>query len=147
MKGGGREPWLRLSGARRLPAIRQATVSECGLACVAMIVAYHGRGEDLVSLRRRFPVSANGATLDTLIDVFEALELAPRALRCELAEVRRLRTPCILHWGLNHFVVLRKAARDSLVIHDPAQGRLRVPAGEADAVASPNFAEEGRCRS
>jgi ATP-binding cassette subfamily B protein RaxB len=132
MKGGGREPWLRLSGARRLPAIRQATVSECGLACVAMIVAYHGRGEDLVSLRRRFPVSANGATLDTLIDVFEALELAPRALRCELAEVRRLRTPCILHWGLNHFVVLRKAARDSLVIHDPAQGRLRVPAGEAD---------------
>lgn len=132
MIAGLSEPWLRLSGARRLPAIRQSTVSECGLACVAMIATYHGRSEDLVSLRRRFEVSANGATLNSLIGVFESLGLAPRALRCELAEVRRLRTPCILHWGLNHFVVLRKAAGNSLFIHDPAQGRLRVSAREAD---------------
>lgn len=127
-----REPWLRLSGAGRLPVVRQSTVAECGLACIAMIAAYFGAAGDLVSLRRRFGAPLTGATLDFLVRTSEALGLASRAVRCELAEIGRLRTPCVLHWELDHFVVLAKVTRRHLVLHDPARGRVRVSRQEAD---------------
>jgi ATP-binding cassette subfamily B protein RaxB len=127
-----REAWLRFSGMRRLPVIRQAAVTECGLACIAMIASFCGVGHDLVSLRRRFGVSLKGATLQTLMRVCEALGLMVRAVRCEIGELRRLRTPCVLHWGLDHFVVLKKVARRHVTLHDPARGRVRVSWAEAD---------------
>ena len=54
------KPMLRLPG--RLPEIRQATASECGLACLAMIASAYGRHTDLAALRREYPVSLHGAT-------------------------------------------------------------------------------------
>ena len=117
---------------RRLPVIRQATVTECGLACIAMIASYCGSADDLVSLRRRFGVSLKGATLQTLMRTSDALGLMARAVRCEVGEIRRLRLPCVLHWGLDHFVVLRKVSGRQLVLHDPARGRVRASWAEAD---------------
>ncbi len=127
-----RTPWLQLSGAGRLPVVRQSTVAECGLACVAMIASYFGSPEDIVSLRRRFGAPLTGATLRFLVRTSEALGLAPRAVRCELSEIRRLRAPCVLHWQLDHFVVLAGVSRRHLVLHDPARGRVRVSWREAD---------------
>ncbi len=124
--------WLSLSGRRRLPVIRQSTIAECGLACMAMIVAYFGRSEDLVSLRRRFGMSLSGAGLASLARIGDALHLSPRAVRCRLSELRRLTTPCILHWEFDHFVVLKKVTRQQVLIHDPASGAQRVPLAEAD---------------
>lgn len=124
--------WLHLSGAGRLPVVRQSTVAECGLACVAMIAAYLGAAEDIVSLRRRFGAPLTGVTLDFLVRTTEALGFAPRAVRCELSDMRRLRVPCILHWELNHFVVLAEVTRGHLLLHDPARGRVRVSRREAD---------------
>ncbi len=127
-----REAWLQFSIARRLPVIRQAAVTECGLACIAMLAAFFGSGHDLVSLRRRFGVSLKGATLQSLIEFCDALGLVARAVRCEIGELSRLRTPCVLHWELDHFVVLRKVARRHLTLHDPARGCVRVSWADAD---------------
>ncbi|EQD74391.1 toxin secretion ABC transporter, ATP-binding protein, partial [mine drainage metagenome] len=46
-------------------------------------------------------------------------------------ELPQLKTPCILHWDLNHFVVLKQADAKSIVIHDPAQGVRRLTLEEA----------------
>lgn len=97
-----------------------------------MLAAYFGNGEDLAGLRRRCGVSLTGATLDAVMRACSSVQLSTRAVRCRLSELRRLRTPCILHWELNHFVVLRKVAGDGLVIHDPAQGRVHAPMNAAD---------------
>ena len=48
-------------------------------------------------------------------------------MRLELDELSQLTTPCVLHWDLNHFVVLAKVTRDGIVIHDPAVGVRRLP--------------------
>jgi ATP-binding cassette subfamily B protein RaxB len=117
-------PTLNLSGRRRLPLIRQAETAECGLASLAMIAGYHGHDVDLASLRRQFPLSMNGTTLRTLIDVAGAIGLGSRPIRCEPGELGLLRLPAILHWGTNHFVVLRAMHRGKAVIHDPALGLL-----------------------
>lgn len=114
---------LRFSGRRRLPVIHQTEMAECGLACLAMVSGYHGHSFDLVTLRRRFPVSLKGATLKSLMDTADGLNLTPRALSLELDQLTEVKTPAILHWDMNHFVVLQKAGKRGITIHDPARGR------------------------
>nr|WP_276968128.1 peptidase domain-containing ABC transporter [Metallibacterium scheffleri] len=117
--------------SRRLPVILQSEAAECGLACLAMVACYHGFETDLASLRRRFSLSLKGATLSRLIEMAQALGLQGRPLRLELDELDQLKRPCILHWGLNHFVVLKAVRGRVLVIHDPAQGERTVSREEA----------------
>src|SRR5262245_23502712 len=111
--------------------VRQTEAAECGLACLAMVAGHFGLDIDMASLRRRFSISLRGATLKSLIEIAAALGLGGRAVRCELEELPQLKTPAILHWGLNHFVVLTRATRTHLHILDPAQGERNVPLKEA----------------
>ncbi len=110
---------------------RQSEATECGLACLATVAAHHGLHTDLRTLRQRFPVSLNGVTLAQLMRHAAQLHFAPRALRCEPGDFARLRLPAILHWNLDHFVVLERVGRDGIVVADPARGRVRVRAAEA----------------
>ncbi|WP_171900151.1 peptidase domain-containing ABC transporter [Blastomonas sp. RAC04] len=105
----------------------QAEAAECGLACLAMVAAHHGHRVNIGGLRRQFPVSMKGATLAQLIQIASRLDLAPRPLRLELDELHKLTTPAILHWDLNHFVVLERVDARSITILDPATGRREVP--------------------
>lgn len=122
---------LNFSGRFRLPIIHQTEAAECGLACLAMIASYHGHRLDLNTLRRRYPVSLKGVTLRALIQVATHLRLTCRPLRFEPDHLRQLRLPAIVHWDMNHFVVLKEVTKKRLVIHDPALGERRFSAAEA----------------
>jgi ATP-binding cassette subfamily B protein RaxB len=119
---------LNLGFGRRLPMILQTEAAECGLACLAMVAGYYGHHADLADLRRRFGVSLRGATLKDLMRIADGLGLAARPLRIEIDELKLLRTPCILHWDLNHFVVLHSVTSSGIVIHDPGFGIRSLPA-------------------
>ncbi len=114
--------------------ILQSEAAECGLACLAMLANAHGLRVDLPALRQRFSVSLKGADLAQLMRHAEALGFATRPLRLELEELPELQLPCMLHWDLNHFVVLVRVrgggARLRATILDPASGRREVPAEE-----------------
>ena len=90
---------------------------------MAMVAKYLGHDVDLNGMRKRFPVSLAGTKLRGLMDLAGQLGLATRALRADLDALPRLRTPAILHWKLDHFVVLKAANGRRAVIHDPALGR------------------------
>ena len=119
---------LSLGFGRRLPMVPQTEAAECGLACLAMVSSYHGQHLELSELRRRLSVSLKGVNLAHLVAMAERIGFAARPLRLEIDELRQLALPCILHWDLNHFVVLTRVGRDGIVIHDPAIGvrRLRM---------------------
>ncbi|MGI9417831.1 MAG: peptidase domain-containing ABC transporter [Geminicoccaceae bacterium] len=117
---------LRLGFGRSLPMMLQTEAAECGLACLGMVLAYHGDRQDLAALRRRFGLSLKGATLGDIMVIADRLGFAGRPLRLELDDLRRLKAPCILHWDLNHFVVLKSVARGNIVIHDPSAGVRRL---------------------
>ncbi|KVX61942.1 ABC transporter [Burkholderia stagnalis] len=121
---------LQFGWQRRLPVMLQTQAAECGLACVGMIASYHGHDLDLVSLRRRFSPSLKGATLNDVMLIASRLDLTSRALRLELDELGKLRLPCILHWDMSHFVVLKSVSRGKITIHDPARGAYDVPLAE-----------------
>ena len=115
-------------GEPAVPVVLQTEAAECGLACLAMVASAFGHRTDLPTLRRRFSLSTKGVTLGDLVRMADGLRLNSRALRAELEDLPQLRTPCILHWDLNHFVVLVAFRRGVAVVHDPARGvrRLRL---------------------
>jgi ATP-binding cassette subfamily B protein RaxB len=115
----------------RLPVIQQTEAAECGLACLAMISSYHGHRIDLNTLRRRHPVSLKGVTLRAMIQVASQMQLACRPVRFELDHLRQLNLPTIVHWDMNHFVVLKSVTRRGIVVHDPASGERFFPIAEA----------------
>lgn len=116
-----------------VPVIYQSEMAECGLACLAMISSYYGHVYDLVSLRNKFSISLTGANLKNIIDIAEQLCLSSRPIKVKLEQLAGLRTPAILHWDLNHFVVLEKITKKYAVIIDPAKGRLKLNADEVSA--------------
>src|SRR5690606_19042586 len=91
-----------------------------------------GRQVDLSVLRARETLSSRGANLNLLMQLATREGLGARPLRLEPEELGALRLPAILHWDLNHFVVLvaRRGAR--WVIHDPALGRRLVERSALD---------------
>ncbi|MBI3731616.1 MAG: peptidase domain-containing ABC transporter [Burkholderiales bacterium] len=116
--------------------ILQTESSECGLACLAMVASHFGYHSDLADLRRQFSISLKGATLAQLMRHASAMQLNSRPLRLELDELDQLVLPCILHWNLNHFVVLKAVRKDwrgkqTLILLDPAVGERRVTVEEA----------------
>jgi ATP-binding cassette subfamily B protein RaxB len=115
---------------RRTPIVLQTEAAECGMACLAMIAGHYGHKIDLPALRRHYNLSLKGMTLHEVMRVATQLQLATRALRVEMSHLGRLRLPCILHWDHGHFVVLTQVSARSVVIHDPAIGRSRVPLEE-----------------
>ncbi|MGB7193426.1 MAG: peptidase domain-containing ABC transporter [Collimonas pratensis] len=113
-----------------LPLMLQTEATECGLACLGMVAGYHGYRTDLASLRRRFPVSLKGSTLRDLIAIAEQLELASRPLKLDLDDLAQLKLPCVLHWNLNHFVVLQEVGLRSATVYDPAFGIRKLSLAE-----------------
>lgn len=101
----------------------QNEASECGLASMAMIANHHGHRIDLNALRQRFHLSIRGARLRDLIKIAEQLSFSSRAIRLEPHRLKDISLPAILHWDLDHFVVLKEVKRNRYIVYDPALGR------------------------
>lgn len=124
---------LNFSSKRKLPVIRQSEAAECALACLAMIACYYGFRTNLNSLRMRHSVSMKGSTLQGLITMAEFMGLSSRALRVDLESLELVQMPCVLHWNMNHFVVLKSVTRGRYIIHDPALGEKQYTRDEISA--------------
>lgn len=113
--------------------ILQSEAAECGLAALAMVAGAHGHAVTLAELRQRYSTSLKGASLGQLIGIAQDLGLSARPLRLDIEHLGQLRLPCILHWDLNHFVVLAKVTRHQVTLLDPALGERRLPLAEVSA--------------
>lgn len=124
------EQLQRLGKRKYIPLFLQAEAAECGAVCLAMIANYHGHKIDLPSMRRRFPGSSiKGTTLASLINMAHRLGFNPRPLRVEPEYLQHLQVPCILHWDMSHFVILKEVTARRVVLHDPARGLVRLSHG------------------
>ena len=116
------------SSTRVLPLVLQTEAAECALACLVMVARFHGHDIDLPSMRRRFGSSVKGESLGRLITMAHQLGFDARPLRAEPDYLTGAILPCILHWDLGHFVVLRRMTRRGAEIFDPARGRYQISA-------------------
>ena len=120
---------LSFGFSKKLPIVLQTEIAECGLACLTSIAGYHGYHSDLRTMRK-YSLSQKGLTLADIVRFANDLNLTSRALRLDLDDLPNLRTPCILHWDLNHFVVLKEVRKDGIMIMDPAVGLRKIKQDE-----------------
>ena len=116
---------------RRVPMILQSEAPECGIACVAMIASYHGFRTDLGGMRMRLAPSMKGVTLKHISSIAEVMGMSARGVKVALESLSQLKLPAILHWDMNHFVVLTHVNGDTITVNDPARGRRVLKIAEA----------------
>lgn len=114
----------------RVRLVRQTEVAECGLASLTMVANYHGLDIDLGTMRRRYAPSLRGAPLRALINLADQIGLTPRAVKLPLDELKNLHMPAILHWDMNHYVVLEQIKGDKALIHNPDGRTIWMPFDE-----------------
>ena len=117
---------------QQLSMVFQSEINECGLACLAMVSNYYGNMVELSSLRTLLGQTLTGASVNMLRRCARELKLTSRALKLELDELKQLERPAILHWDMDHFVVLQGVTRKYIQIHDPAVGIRRYTWSELD---------------
>ena len=121
-----------LFGRRRVPVVAASELNECGLACIAAISAYFDGEAGLKEIRELAVHSGRGETLLELRNLAERIGLSARGVKVGIDSLSQLALPAILHWDMNHFVVLERVTREGIVIMDPAAGRVAVPRDEVD---------------
>jgi ABC-type bacteriocin/lantibiotic exporter with double-glycine peptidase domain len=119
LDGGGRR--------RQVPVVQQQAATDCGVACLTMILRLHGKHLRLADVRSAIEPGRDGASAAALIDAGERFGLRGRGLRLEPGDLADLSAGTILHWELNHFVVLERVRGRYVDLVDPAVGRRRVP--------------------
>jgi ATP-binding cassette, subfamily B, bacterial len=130
-----RFPALQRLGAigfsRHLEHVQQMTATDCGAACLSMVLRFYGRTHPLDELRDAMGVDHNGVSALGILRAARSYGLRGRGVRVDdLDELDMLPAGTILHWEFNHFVVFERVDRHVPVILDPAHGRRRVPRAE-----------------
>lgn len=110
---------LGMLSRSRVRLVRQTEIAECGLASLTMIANYHGLDIDIGTMRRRFAPSMRGAPLRSLMQVADRIGLTPRAVKLPLDQLGNLHFPAVLHWDLNHYVVIEGVRGQRALIHNP----------------------------
>lgn len=120
----------------KTPTILQMEVSECGAAALAIILAYHGKHISLEEVRQACGVSRNGSKAINIVKAARAYGMSANGVKVEPQALTQLTLPCIVHWELNHFVVVEALQDDVIFINDPATGPRTVTWAEFDKAFS-----------
>ncbi len=117
---------------RRVPVLLQMSTTECGAACLAMILSYFGRQTSVSECHDLCGAGRDGATARSIAAAARGLGLEVKAYRAEPCALGELPLPAILHVGFNHFVVLERITRRYVDVVDPMGGRTRLSVADLD---------------
>lgn len=119
---------------RKIHLVRQTSQSDCGLACLAMLLDV-----SLYELKARNSVSSRGMSFRDVIDASYMLDIPAKGFKLNTisdASLKSLPVPCMIHMKDDHFVVLGDVSESNLFIFDPARGELSVSFDEAKEILS-----------
>jgi ATP-binding cassette subfamily B protein len=120
------EPRYQPRRARRYPALLQLSETDCGAACLSMILRYFRKHVSINRLRDKANVSREGATLYSIAEAAETLGFHTRGIRASYEHLLRVELPAVAHWEGFHYIVLYEARPDRVIVADPAIGLRRL---------------------
>nr|MCH9687605.1 ABC transporter permease [Deltaproteobacteria bacterium] len=112
---------------RRVPCVRQHELTDCGAACLAMVLQMHGKSVRLDELRTALGIDRDGSSAADLLEAAGRYGMLGRGLQLEPTDLRHVPPGAILHWDFNHFVVFERWTPSGIRLVDPARGRRFVP--------------------
>jgi ATP-binding cassette, subfamily B, bacterial len=118
--------------SREVEFVPQLTETDCGAACLASVLSFHGKHVPLHEVRSRIGGGRNGVTAKQLLQAGRGFGLTCRGVAIEPEKLRFLPAGSILHWDLAHYVVYEGANAKTVQIVDPANGRRKVPWDDAN---------------
>ncbi|KAA9378332.1 peptidase domain-containing ABC transporter [Microbispora cellulosiformans] len=118
---------------RRVPVLLQNSATECGAACLAVILSFHGHRITVQEVTDHLQVGRDGLSALAVVRAAREFGLKARAFSLEPADLGRVPMPAIVHWEFQHFVVVERWTPDHVDIMDPGQGRRRLTPAEFDA--------------
>ena len=121
---------LGLERRRQIPLVSQLTPTECGAACLTMVLRYHGKQLRLEDLRDQVGADRDGTDGAVILDVGRSHGMRGRGVKLEIEDLKYLNRGAILHWEFNHFVVFDRLRGGGVAIVDPASGRRTIPMDE-----------------
>ncbi|UJD76432.1 colicin V synthesis protein [Photorhabdus luminescens] len=107
---------------KKINIIYQESIADCGLACISMILCYYGCDTTLKELKGNNNFHSRGLRLKDLLEISENNKLNTNVYSLDIDEINLLKKPCILHWDMNHFVILEKVNKNKFFILDPEKG-------------------------
>ncbi|SEP98736.1 NHLM bacteriocin system ABC transporter, peptidase/ATP-binding protein [Lachnospiraceae bacterium NE2001] len=150
-------PQTITKGVAKVPVVMQLEALECGAASLAMVLAYYGKWIPLEQVRKDCGVSRDGSKAKNIYIAAENYGFDVKAFRMSPENLKKEgKFPCIIHWNMNHFVVLDGFRGNKVYINDPARGNVTVSWEEFDKaftgvviipVPNDSFKPEGKQRS
>ena len=120
-------------GVAKVPVVMQLEALECGAAALCMVMAYYGKWVPLEQARLDCGVSRDGSKAKNIYLAAEHYGFSVKAFRMSPESLKENgQFPCIIHWNMNHFVVLDGFRGNHVYINDPARGQVKVTWDEFD---------------
>jgi len=141
-----------MNKVKKVPVVMMMENTECGAACLNMILAYYGKWISLEQVRQDCAINRDGSNALNLVLAARNYGLVGGGYRASISALKKINCPLILHWNFNHFVVLCGFKDDKAIIIDPAMGRITVSMEEMDVSFTgvalklepgPDFKKEG----
>jgi ATP-binding cassette, subfamily B, bacterial len=98
-------------------------LADCGAACLAMVLAYHGKHVPLDELRQMTSTDRDGVDALAVTQAARRYGLTARGVVADVDALEHLPPATILHWEFTHFVVFERLRRNGVQVMDPAVGR------------------------
>lgn len=103
----------------------QATNSECGLSCVAVVAYILGYKQPMNHFRQLFNVDRDGMTISNMIEIFERVKVYAKAIK--VTEIQKNSMfPAVAYMNNNHFVVVVERNRNKISYFDPGNGMQKM---------------------
>jgi subfamily B ATP-binding cassette protein HlyB/CyaB len=108
----------------KFPDIRQNEQSDCGAACLSMILRYNGKRVGVGRLRDMANVNVDGASMSSLAETAEDLGFltAGKIITFDTLDDQPL--PLIAHWRGIHYIVVYRVEANKVWVADPDLGHV-----------------------
>ena len=117
------------------PTILQMEATECGAACLSIVLGFYGRYESLEKLRIACEVSRSGANFNNVMIAAKKYGLVLRHKKYyNINSLYFLDYPCLIRVIPQHLIVLEGMQKDKVYINDPGAGRKCITKGELNNI-------------